>query len=160
MGFRGALFVLVVACVAACDRPSPSRDPTARRVAVDVPAALRIARGLDTLSVELDPDLRADKTVQVAAKRTVGVAYTARVFERGRRHLVSQRRGYVAGRGFDLGKLVWRTDRDGLPRRDHKYLVEMHLVLFETDVPPSPGWHPRAGHFHALLTRTLRQAEE
>jgi hypothetical protein len=36
----------------------------------------------------------------------------------------------------------------------------MHLVLFETDVPPQHEWDPHAGHYKALWTRTLRQAEE
>jgi hypothetical protein len=41
-----------------------------------------------------------------------------------------------------------------------KYVAEVQLVLFETDVPPGHMWNPRAGHYHALWSRTLRQAEE
>lgn len=159
------LLVLALACCAAagCDRhaaPALVDAGTSRAVEVRVPGALRVARGLDTLSVELDPEMLVKKSVRAQRKRTVGVAYTARVFERGQTKVQSERRGYVAGRGFDVGVLVWRSDRDLIPRSGKKYLVELHLVLFETDVPPGAHWSPRAGHFHVLLEKTLRQAEE
>ncbi len=154
---------LAFACsLTGCDRHhAASTDAaTERAETVQVPAALRIARGLDTLSVELDPDLLAKTTVHVAPGRTVGVAYTARVFERGKTRLESERHGYVPGQGFNLGTLVWRTGKDSLPQSGRKYLVEMKLMLFETDVKPGPHWNPRAGRFHVLLEKTLRQAEE
>lgn len=154
---------LALACAAGCDRhrAAPMGDAEAgRTMVVQVPAALRIARGLDTLSVELDPDLLAKTTVHVDPGRTVGVAYTTRVYERGKKRLQSERHGYVSGRGFDLGTSIWHTATDGLPQRGKKYRVEMELVLFETDVKPGPHWNPHAGHFHVLLERTLRQAEE
>jgi hypothetical protein len=153
----------LVALGAGCDRhkaPSAADAEPGRAEIVQVPAALRIARGLDTLSVEIDPDLLADKTVRVEPGRSIGVAYTARVHERGRPRLESTRRGYVPGRGFDLGTLVWRTGKDGLPRAGEKYQVEMQLVLFETDVRPGPDWNPHAGHFRVLLEKALSQAEE
>ena len=161
---RTLVTALALACsLAACDRhhAASTRDGAAGRAeVVDVPAALRIARGLDTLSVELDPDALAKSTVHVEPGRTLGVAYTTRIFEQGRTKLQSERHGYVSGRGFDLGTSVWHTAADGLPQPGQKYLVEMKLVLFETDVKPGPHWNPHAGRFHVLLERTLRQAEE
>jgi hypothetical protein len=45
-----------------------------------------------------------------------------------------------------------------------KYVAEVQLVLFETDVPAgrqtSNMWAPHAGKYEVLWTRTLRQAEE
>jgi len=154
---------LVFSAATGCDRHrarATADAGPAHELTVSVPAALRIARGLDTLSVELDPDLLANKAVRVERGRSIGVAYTARVHERGRTRIESTRHGYVPGRGFDVGTLVWRTDKDGLPRAGRKYQVEMQLLLFETDVKPGPHWNPHAGHFHVLLEKTLSQAEE
>ena len=152
----------LLALVTACDRHRAAGmdAAAAREVVVRVPAALRIARGLDTLSVELDPDARAEMTVKVTPPSTLGVAYTTRVFEAGGTRVVSERHGDVPGPGFDLGTLVWRSDQDGLPQPGRKYVVEMRLVLFETEVAPGPRWNPHKGRFRSLLTRTLRQAEE
>lgn len=159
----GALVALLLAVAAGCEHrtaPVGTDAATARDVVVRVPVALRVARGLDELSVELDPDARGTMTVAVSPHSELGVAYTTRVFERGGTRVESERHGVVPGAGFDLGALVWHAGQDGLPQRGRKYTVEMRLVLFETDVAPGPGWNPHAGHFRPLFTRTLRQAEE
>lgn len=156
----GAALALAL-CSTTCHRhPAPTARDGGRQLVVQVPAALRIARGLDTLSVQLDPDMLAKRTVRIEPHWSVGVAYTTRVFVRGTKRMVSERHGYVPLRDFDLGRSVWRTGKDGIPQRQSKYLVEMKLVLFETDVPPGPHWNPHAGHFRPLLSRTLQQAEE
>ena len=152
--------VVLLALGAGCRRASKAEGATGRELSVQVPAALQVARGLDTLSVQLDPDLLARRTVRVEPGWTVGLSYRARVFEQGQTRVESERHGDLPGRGFKLGTLQWRTGRDGLPRPGNKYLVEMKLVLFETDVPPGPHWNPHSGHFKPLFSRTLRQAEE
>ncbi len=160
----GGLIALALAAAAGCGRRTApvgtDAAAAAREVVVRAPVALRVARGLDELSVELDPDARGTMTVKATPHSVLGVAYTTRVFERGGTQALGERRGTVPGAGFDLGAQVWRTGPDALPQRDKKYVVEMRVVLFETDVAPGPRWNPHAGRFRSLFERTLRQSEE
>ncbi len=152
------------ASLAACRETagSPAGDATASgAIAVRVPGALRLARGLDTLSVEIDPAAGADTTVRADPGMVLGVESETRVFPRdGHGTAGAPRRGYTSGTSFDVGQSVWNTRQDGIPQAGTRYAAEMKLVLFETDVPAGHRWEPRAGHFRVLLTRTLRQAEE
>lgn len=126
-----------------------------------VPNALRVARALDSLSVEIDPTAGAETTVRADPGMVLGVESEIRVFGRGRPGGAGPgRHGYASGATFDVGRSIWSTREDGIPQVDEKYEAEMKLVLFETDVPPGHEWDPRAGQFKVLLTRTLRQAEE
>jgi hypothetical protein len=150
------------AACAACHAPAAGADARASRgVVVRVPGALRLARGLDTLSVEVDPAAGAETTVHADPGMVLGVESETRVFARGRSSTAAPaRHGYFSGTTFDVGTSIWSTSVDGLPQPGEKYVAEMKLVLFETDVAPGHAWDPHAGRFVALLTRTLRQAEE
>jgi len=154
--------VLVLALSFACrsNASSPAVDATApHEVTVRVPGALRLARSLDTLSVEIDPSAGAETTVRADPGMVLGVESETRVFGRGHPG-GSGRHGYASGAAFDVGRSIWSSRDDGLPQVDEKYEAEMKLTLFETDVPPGHEWDPHAGQFKVLLTRTLRQAEE
>ena len=130
------------------------------RIKVRVPAALGIARALDTLSVSVDPSSLADTTVRVDGGMIVGVESETVVFPVGQPRPASGRHGFRSGADFTLGVDTWSASTDGIPVPGTKYVAEMRLVLFETDVPPQPRWNPHAGRFEALWTRTLKQAEE
>jgi hypothetical protein len=42
-----------------------------------------------------------------------------------------------------------------------KYVVEMDLTVFETDIPPQHMWHPQGSkNYKVLWQRTLRQTVE
>jgi hypothetical protein len=127
---------------------------------VRVPAALSLARALDTLSVSLDPSSLADTAVTVDAGMIVGVESDVVVFPLGSPQPDWQRHGFQSGADFTLGVDTWSTSPDGIPAPGTRYVAEMRLVLFETDVPPQHEWNPHGGRFNALWTRTLRQAEE
>jgi hypothetical protein len=127
---------------------------------VRVPAALSIARALDTLSVSVDPSSLADTTVTVDAGMVVGVESETVVFAIGQPRPASGRRGLQSGADFALGVDTWSASAEGLPTPGTKYVAEMRLVLFETNVPPQHEWDPHAGRFEVLWTRTLRQSEE
>jgi hypothetical protein len=131
-----------------------------RELAVRVPAALRIARALDTLSVSIDTDSLGKTTVTVEPGRVLGVETQTYVFPVGQPRPAQGRHGFASGSGFEVGTATWSAATDGLPLRDVRYAVEMEIVLFETDVPPGHEWDPHAGAYRALWTRTLRQAEE
>jgi hypothetical protein len=159
-----AVSILAVLPGAACSRPAPSAPPGEdagpREIAVRVPAALSIARSLDTLSVAADPAMLAATQVTVDGGMVVGFETDTLVFPLGRERPAAGRHGLASGPAFDTGTSTWSTSVDKIPVPGTRYAVEMNVVLFETDVPPGHHWDPHAGRYKALWTRTLRQAEE
>jgi hypothetical protein len=127
---------------------------------VRVPAALSLSRGLDTLSVSIDPASLADTEVTVDPGMLLGVESDTVIFPVGQEPTAAGRRGYASGTRFSLGTNTWSTRGDGIPVPGTRYVAEMRLVLFETDVPSQHEWDPHSGRYKALWTRTLRQAEE
>ncbi|MEO8878417.1 MAG: hypothetical protein ABI461_22695, partial [Polyangiaceae bacterium] len=83
-----------------------------------------------------------------------------KVFLPGVARAASERHGMTSGPDIDVGTSTWSLMQDDIPELDRRYVVEMTLVLFETDVARGHHWDPHAGHFKPLLTRTIRQAEE
>lgn len=162
MAPRALVLACALAC-AACDRGRPSDVVDAsgpRELSVRVPGALMIARGIDTVSVSIDPVMLAQTTVVVDAGMVLGVETECFVFPAGRPRPANGRHGFTSGTDFDVGTSTWSSSTDGLPVQGTKYVAEMNIVLFQTDVRPGHNWDPRAGSFKALWTRTLRQAEE
>lgn len=153
--------LLFLALAAACHPTSSQRADAApaRTVVVHVPGALRIARGLGTLTVEIDPASRADTDVAVDPDMLLGVESSLKVFAPGHEQTAGERHGFASGASFDVGASTWSLAQDGIPRGDERYVAEMTLVLFETDVPPGHDWDPHAGHFKSLR-RTIQQTEE
>jgi hypothetical protein len=98
--------------------------------------------------------------VTAHAGTTRGIEAHARVLPRGSEHAVAERSAVAPGTDFAVAASTWSAEKDGVPAPGTRYVVEVELVLFETDVPPSGAWDPRGGRFAALWTRTLRQAEE
>jgi hypothetical protein len=144
-------------------QPAPvERDASVEHaLVVHVPGALRVARAIDSLTVEVDPVSCADTVMKVDPGMTIGMETELRAFViGGSGAVVGSRSGRISGGDCDVGASTWNTAQDAIPQSDKKYFVEMNVVLFETDVPPAHHWDPHAGHFKALLTRSLRQAEE
>ncbi len=119
-----------------------------------------VARSLDTLSVGIDPSSLALTQVPAGEGAFLGVEAEAHVYPRGQERPVAERHLVSSSPTFDVAACAWSRTPDGVPLPDVKYVVEMQLVLFETDVPPAREWEPHAGKYKALWTRTLRQAEE
>jgi hypothetical protein len=152
-------------CAVGCHSRSQSLGDAsaARSVIVHVPGALRVARAIDSLSVEIDPSSRADVEVNVDPGMSLGVETESQVFVAGESIAkAGALSGHASGGDFDVGVATWSTAHDGVPQIDKKYVVEMRLVLFETEAAPAREGDRDAhtGHFKTLLTRTLRQAEE
>jgi hypothetical protein len=160
--------VLVLLVPIACARPTTTTATTSaddasttRAISVRVPSALRIARAIDSLSVEIDSASLASTDITIDDGMVLGVESDVSVFAQGEAHPTSpQRQGLSSSTTFDLGTSIWNEKQDGLPSPGKKYVAEMHLVLFETDVPTGHHWDPHAGNFKALWSRTLLQAEE
>jgi hypothetical protein len=158
--------VLLPSLVAlACSRPTGATAPVsdasaAGEVSVHVPAALTVARGIDTLSVAIDPASLGSMQVGTHAGTTLGVEANVSVFAQGRPEPILEHRCAATGADFAVCASAWSTRRDGVPLPGTTYAVEMRLVLFETNAPLGDEWDPHAGSFTPLWTRTLRQAEE
>jgi hypothetical protein len=149
----------------ACSRQTLSTSPDAdafgpRQLAVRVPAALRIARAIDALSVSTDSASLAFTQVAADAGMVIGVEREVFVFPEGQARPALGRRGVVPSADFAVSTDTWTTKQDGIPVPGTQYAVEVRFVLFETDVPPANGWDPHVGHYKSLWARTLRQAEE
>jgi hypothetical protein len=168
---RGSHSIATAASIAAlllspgCSRRAPSTSLPADasglvQLSVRVPAALSVARAIDTLSVAIDPASLGLMPVTAHAGSFIGVETDVFVFARGEARPALERHEVGSSAAFDLGSNTWSTERDGVPEPGTRYVVEMQLVLFETDVAPAPKWDPHAGNFRSLWTRTLRQAEE
>jgi hypothetical protein len=162
---RVAGVLLLSALGAGCSRHASTTSVAGdaggtRQVAVRVPAALTLARALDTLTIAVDPGSLAATEVTADPGMVVGVETDVVVFAQGEERPAEGRHGLSSGTGFDVGTDTWSTAHDGIPVSGVKYVAEMHLVLFETDVPAGHLWDPHAGKYKALWTRTLRQAEE
>ena len=154
-----------VLVLTACTRQTPTArrevDASGPRVqSVRVPAALSLSRGLDTLSVSIDPASLADTEITVDPGMLLGVESDTVVFALGQQPPASGRRGYASGTDFSLGTSTWSTRADGIPASGTRYVAEMRVVLFETDVPAQHEWDPHSGKYKALWMRALRQAEE
>jgi hypothetical protein len=149
----------------ACSRQTLSTSPDAdapgpRELAVRVPAALRIARAIDALSVGIDSASLAFTQVTTDAGMVIGVEREVFVFPEGQARPVSGRSAVVPSADFAVSTDTWTTKQDGIPLPGTRYAVEVQFVLFETDVSPANGWNPHTGNYKALWSRTLRQAEE
>jgi hypothetical protein len=160
-----AALLVVALSFASCARRAPPvalrEDASALvQLSVRVPGAIGVARALDTLSVAIDPASLALTQVTADAAMVRGVEAEVSVFAPGRALPVAERRATSPREDFDVGAWTWSTVRDGVPVQGTRYVVEMRLVLFETDVAPERDWDPRAGRYDVLWTRTLRQAEE
>ena len=126
-----------------------------------VPAGIRIARSLDSLAVSFDPAARAPVTVVVDPGMALGVETEERVFPvGGKRPKEASRTSLGSGGDPYGGTSIYNTSQGGIPAPGTRYEVEIEVVLFETDVPPGHAWHPHAGRYKELWTRTLRQREE
>jgi hypothetical protein len=64
------------------------------------------------------------------------------------------------GLDFNLGVDYWHTKQDGIPVPGKKYVVEIDLTAFETDIPPQHDWEPHGKNYKVLWQRTLIQSVE
>jgi hypothetical protein len=155
----------MLVCSAACARTSGQAGVAAdaggpQTLSVRVPAALLVSRGLDSLSVSVDPASLAPTTIAVDAGMQLGVESHITIYPLGQPRPAQGRHGLSSGTEFDLGVDTWNAAQDGIPARGTRYVVDADIALFETDVAPGRGWDPHAGRFKTLWERSIHQAEE
>jgi hypothetical protein len=142
--------------------PISNADPAVRdAVTVKVPTKLAIQRTADSLSVTINRDSLESTSVVVGSKMVTGVQSNLFVYAEGdARPSESGRHGLSGGLDFNLGTSILNTKQGGIPAPGKKYIVEMELAIFETDIPPQHMWSPYGKNYKILWKRTLRETVE
>lgn len=138
--------------------PITNANPSIRLpLLVHVPTKLKIERTTDMLSVEIDQTSLAATNLTVGTNMVTGVQSEEYVFPEGEPRPANGRYG-LGGTDFNLGRSLWHTRPEGIPLPGKKYVVEVVLTVFETDVPPQHEWSPQGSrNYKVLWQRTLRQ---
>jgi hypothetical protein len=141
--------------------PITNANPSIRvPLLVHVPTKLKIERTTDMLSVEIDHSSLEATNLMVGTNMVTGVQNESYVFPEGEPRPANDGYG-LGGTDFNLGKSVWHTKQEGIPLPGKKYVVELHLTVFETDVPPQHMWSPQGSkNYKVLWRRTLKQTVE
>ncbi len=142
--------------------PIADVDPLVRhQVLVKVPTRVKIERGTDTLAIEVDRNSLQTTNITVGSKMVTGVQSELFVYAEGdARPSQPGRIGLSGGLDFNLGKDFFNSKQQGIPMPGKKYVVEMDLSIFETDIPPQHMWSPYGKNYRVLWKRTLRRLVE
>ena len=139
--------------------PVPNADPSVReQVSVKVPTNLTAKRTADTLSITVDRRSLESTTITVGSKMVTGVRTDLFVYPvEESRPAEPARSGLSGGLDFNLGTAILNAKHGGIPVPDERYIVEMDLAIFETDIPPQHMWSPYSEHYKILWKGTLKQ---
>ena len=141
--------------------PITNADPSIRcPVSVRVPTKLKIERTSDTLSETIDTNSFESTNLMVGTNMVTGVESKIYVYPEGESRPANGGLGLSSGLDFNLGVGYWHTKQDGIPLPGKKYVVEMDLAAFETDIPPQHDWEPYGKNYKVLWRRTLKQTIE
>ena len=123
---------------------------------VHVPTKLKIGRASDTLSVEIDKSSLEATNLTVGTNMVTGVENKIYVYREGESRPANGGYG-LGGTDFNLGTMIWHTKQEGIPLPGKRYVVELELTVFETDIPPQHDWSPHGKNYKVLWQRTLKQ---
>jgi len=141
--------------------PITNADPSIRcPVSVRVPTKLKIERTSDTLSETIDTNSFESTNLMVGTNMVTGVEGKIYVYPEGESRPANGGDSLSSGLDFNLGVDYWHTKQDGIPLPGKKYVVEIDLAAFETDIPPQHDWEPYGKNYKVLWRRTLKQTIE
>jgi hypothetical protein len=141
--------------------PITNANPSIRLpLLVHVPTRLKIERTNDTLSVTIDRSSVEATNLLVGSNMVTGVENIVYVYREGETRPTNGGMGLNGGLDFNLSIGYWHTKTDGIPVAGKKYVVEMELAAFETDIPPQHDWDPHGKNYKILWRRTLKQIVE
>ncbi len=124
-----------------------------------VPTKLAVERTTDRLSITIDRDSFEPTEIMVGSRMLTGVRRELYVYRVGESRPAGSRLG-LGGADFNIGTDFVNAKLNGMPVPGEKYVVEMDLAIFETDIPAQHFWSPESGKYRILWTRTLRQTVE
>ena len=142
--------------------PRSDADPMLRHLVLfHVPTKLAIERSPDTLSVGVDAESLETTNLLVGTNMEVGYGTRVKVYPEGERPpSAPDGEGWASGTHISGGTSFYHTKPDGLPLPGTRYVVEMDLFVFETDVPPQHFWSPQDKTYKVLWRRVLKQASD
>jgi hypothetical protein len=141
--------------------PIADANPSIRHsISVRVPTRLKVERTADTLSVTINTNSFESANLTVGTNMVTGVQSKIYVYPEGEPRPANGGFG-LGGTDFNLGTIFRHTKQDGIPLPGKKYVVELDLILFETDIPPQHMWSPQGSKSYKVLwRRTLKQTVE
>lgn len=155
------VFVLLSGCLfnMGQDTSSPAHQPRSSNLQVSVPTHLRIERTPDAVTVTIDRQTLESARLTVDEKMVTGVGSELRVYRANEsRPATPNRLGVTEGTDFILGTDVLNANDRDFPVPQQKYIIEMVLTIFETDIPPRHQWQPSDGkQYKVLWHRTLTE---
>ena len=142
---------------AAQNTSSPAHQAGKSEMQIRVPTKLRIERTPDVVKVKVDRDSLEPVKLTIDEGMVVGSKSELRVYPAGKpRPALAQRSGVTEGADFDSGDDILNAGERTFPVPNNKYIVEIALTFFETDLHPRHMWQPWASKkYKALLRRTL-----
>jgi hypothetical protein len=146
--------------------PNTNANPSIRLpLLVHVPTKLKIERTTDMLSVGIDNKNSLETTnLMVGTNMVTGIKSELYFYPVGKaRPVPANDRGYGGLAGcldFNLGTTFLHPRPDGIPLLGIKYVVEVDLIAFETDIPGGHFWQPYSKNYKVLWRRTLKQIVE
>jgi hypothetical protein len=126
-------------------------------VQVQLPTGLKIERTADTLSIAISTNGLESTNLMVGSNMVTGVEDKIYVYPEGESRPANGGLGLSGGLDFNLGTLFWHTKPDGIPLAGKRYIVEIELTAFETDIPPQHMWMPRSKNFKVIWQGTLKE---
>jgi hypothetical protein len=143
--------------------PIADANPAVRHTVIfHYPTKLNVKRTADRLSVSVSPLGRKFAKITVGHKMVTGVQTELFVYRYGEPRPTNFARLGISGEGidFNLGTDFLNANQEGMPLPEKKYVVEMDLAVFETDIPVQHMWHPQGEKFKILWKRTVKQIVE
>jgi hypothetical protein len=141
--------------------PITNANPSIRyQISVRFPTKLKIERASDTISETIDTNAFESTNLMVGTNMVTGVESKIYVYPEGESRPANGGLGLSSGLDFKLGVCYWHTKQDGIPLPGKKYVVEIDLAAFETDIPPQHMWSPHGKKYKILWEQTLKQIVE
>jgi hypothetical protein len=129
-----------------------------------MPTRLSVERTPDRLSVGFDTESPRIVKLTVGRNMTPGVKYEMRVFARGGARPVDPGAvGYAGIRepvgpsdlSFLSGRAFLNSTQGGIPAAGKRYIIEVDVSIFETNVPAQHFWSPVSRRYRVLWAETL-----
>ena len=143
------------------EQPIRDADPSIRSPrTVRVPTKLKIERTTNTLTFGTDYSSLESTNIMVGLKMAVGIAFERWVYREGEARPPRHSREVTSSLDSGSGAAYYHAEEIGIPVPGEKYVAEMEITIFETNIPPQRRWSPFSEKYRILWRRTLRQIVE
>jgi hypothetical protein len=114
-------------------------------------------RANGTFSWSVEENSERSVEITVGFKMVVGIRYEKFVYLVGEPRPAQPRNFGYSTHSADW---IFAANQDDISVREKRYIVEIDLVVSETDIPPKHMWMPQSGKYQVLFTRALKQIVE